>query len=41
MKALSEVNPAAYGNLLARWKSEHRRRRNLWPDMAAVGCPGV
>lgn len=40
MKALSEVNTVGYENLLARWKSEFRRRRNLWQDMAAVGCPG-
>ena len=40
MKALSEVDIVGYEHVLARWKSEFRRRRNLWQDMAAVGCPG-
>lgn len=39
MRALSEVNPTAYANILTRWKTEFRRRRNLWKDMAAAGCP--
>jgi hypothetical protein len=41
MKALSEVNPNAYASLLNRWKSEFRRRRNLWADMAATRCPAL
>jgi hypothetical protein len=41
MKALFEVNPAAYAKLLGKWKTEHRRRRNLWADMVAAGCPGI
>ena len=41
MKALSEVNPTSYNTLLARWKTEFRRRRNLWADMATAGCPGL
>jgi hypothetical protein len=41
MKALSEVSPASYETLLARWKTEFKRRRNLWAEMASVGCPGV
>jgi hypothetical protein len=41
MKALSEVNPATYASLLARWQTEFRRRRNLWKDMASAGCPGL
>ncbi len=41
MKALSEVNSAGYGQLLARWKTEYKRRRNLWAEMAAVKCPGL
>ena len=41
MRALSEVNPTVYASLLARWKAEHRRRRNLWADMAAAGCPAL
>ncbi len=39
MKSLSEVNPATYASLLAQWKTEFRRRRNLWADMASAGCP--
>lgn len=39
MKALSEVNRAGYDKLLAEWKVEFRRRRNLWAEMAAVKCP--
>jgi hypothetical protein len=39
MRALSEVNPASYGKLLTQWKTEYRRRRNLWADMASAGCP--
>lgn len=41
MKALSEVNPVSYNNVLIRWKTEFRRRRNLWADMATAGCPGL
>ena len=41
MKALSEVSPTSYEHLLVRWKTEVRRPRNLWPDMAAAGCPGL
>jgi hypothetical protein len=41
MKALSEVNPASYDKVLARWKTEFRRRRNLWAEMASVQCPGL
>lgn len=40
MKALSEVNQMSYENLLIQWKTEFRRRRNLWKDMASMGCPG-
>jgi hypothetical protein len=40
MKALSEVNRSAYDTLLTRWRKDFRRRRNLWADMAACGCPG-
>ena len=39
MRALSEVNPSAYLTQLAQWRTEHRRRRNLWADMASAGCP--
>lgn len=41
MKALSEVSAASYHTLLANWKIEFRRRRNLWQDMISVRCPGV
>ncbi len=41
MKALSEVKPSGYEHLLVRWKTEFRRRRNLWADMADAGCPGL
>ncbi len=41
MKALSEVNPGVYAGKLAHWKTEFRRRRNLWADMASAGCPGL
>ena len=41
MKALSEVNSAGYNQLLARWKTEYKRRRNLWAEMSAAKCPGI
>jgi len=41
MKALFEVSPASYEKLLARWKTEFKRRRNLWAEMASAGCPGL
>ncbi|MBI2928500.1 MAG: hypothetical protein HYY24_22760 [Verrucomicrobia bacterium] len=41
MKALSEINAASYGKVLARWKTEFKRRRNLWAEMASVHCPGL
>ena len=40
MKALSEVNRPRYEALLARWRTEFSRRRNLWKDMKTCGCPG-
>ena len=39
MKALAEVNRAHYDTLLGRWKTVHKRRRNLWADMVSAGCP--
>jgi hypothetical protein len=39
MKALAEVNPTHYDSLLAQWKRDYQRRRNLWADMASAGCP--
>jgi hypothetical protein len=41
MRALSELNPTNYANLLTRWRTEFRRRRNLWADMASAGCPAL
>ena len=35
MKALAEVNRAAYDKLLAHWQVVYRRRRNLWAEMKA------
>ena len=40
MKALSEVNRAAYDKLLANWRVVYRRRRNLWAEMKALNLPG-
>ena len=39
MKALSEIDPTGYKTLYANWKTKHARRRNLWKEMSAVGCP--
>jgi hypothetical protein len=41
MKALFEVNRASYDKLIAEWKVVHRRRRNLWAEMAALKLPVV
>lgn len=41
MKALWELSPVSYENLLTRWKTGFRRRRNLWKDMASADCPGL
>ena len=41
MKALSEVNRAAYDKLLANWQVVYRRRRNLWAEMKALKLPGL
>ena len=41
MKALSEVNRAAYDKLLADWRVAYRRRRNLWAEMARLKLPGL
>jgi hypothetical protein len=41
MKALSELNQAAYGKLLANWRVVYRRRRNLWAEMKALKLPGL
>ncbi|GAA6615888.1 hypothetical protein [Scytonema sp. NUACC26] len=37
MAALKELNLQAYGALLAQWKTEHQRRRNLWKAMSDLG----
>jgi hypothetical protein len=41
MKALSEVNRLSYNGIIAEWKALHRRRRNLWAEMAALNLPGL
>ena len=41
MKALSEVNRAAYDEVLARWQAAYCRRRNLWAEMRKLNLPGV
>ena len=35
--AVQELSPAAAARLLAGWRDTHRRRRNLWKELAAVG----
>ncbi len=37
MAALKELNPQAYGALLAQWKTQHQRRRNLWKAISDLG----
>ncbi|MEM7532344.1 MAG: hypothetical protein AAF639_09210 [Chloroflexota bacterium] len=37
MSTLKEVTPSDYEMLLAEWHRKHKRRRNLWRDMAAQG----
>src|SRR5262249_31066891 len=37
--AAREVNPTAAAALLARWGEEHRRKRNLWREVARRGFP--
>jgi hypothetical protein len=41
MKALAEVNRAAYEKLLAHWQVAYRRRRNLWAEMKSLKLPGL
>jgi hypothetical protein len=37
LAAVHQLNPAAAGELLARWIEPHRKKRNLWRDLAARG----
>jgi hypothetical protein len=37
MAALQEVSPSAYQSLLAQWRINHKRRRNLWKAMEQKG----
>lgn len=37
MAALHEVAPSAYETLLAQWRVDHHRRRNLWKAMTEAG----
>jgi hypothetical protein len=39
MKALHEMNGQQYKRLLAEWQETHKRRRNLWRDLAGRGLP--
>ncbi len=41
MQALVEVNRVSYDEIIAEWKAVHRRRRNLWVEMAALKLPGL
>ncbi len=35
--AWRELSPTAYQNLLAQWRVEHKKRRNLWKALAQMG----
>lgn len=37
LAALKELAPQPYATLLAQWREEHHRRRNLWKALAQVG----
>lgn len=37
LAAVHQINPTAAGELLARWVEPHRRKRNLWRDLARRG----
>jgi hypothetical protein len=37
LSAVHQLNPAAAGELLARWVEPHHRKRNLWRDLALRG----
>ena len=41
MKALNEVDRASYDRIITIWKTAHRRRRNLWTEMANLKLPGL
>jgi hypothetical protein len=41
MKALLELNCADYEKLLAKWRTDYKRRRNLWAEMSKLNLPGV
>jgi hypothetical protein len=41
MKALNEVDRASYDRIITVWKTAHRRRRNLWTEMADLKLPGL
>jgi hypothetical protein len=38
-KALHEMNAENCKRLLAQWRETHKRRRNLWRDLASRGLP--
>jgi hypothetical protein len=39
--ALNEVDRASYDRIITEWKTAHRRRRNLWTEMANLKLPGL
>jgi hypothetical protein len=39
MKALHEMSAEEYKRLFAEWRETHKRRRNLWRDLASRGLP--
>jgi len=41
MKALVEINRVRYEEIIAEWKTVHRRRRNLWAEMGTLKLPGL
>ncbi|MEM9216863.1 MAG: hypothetical protein AAGD25_21250 [Cyanobacteria bacterium P01_F01_bin.150] len=41
MAVLQELVPPIYSSLLAQWKQDHKRRRNLWKAMQQQGLGGL
>ncbi|HEY9872682.1 MAG TPA: hypothetical protein V6D12_04570 [Candidatus Obscuribacterales bacterium] len=37
MSALREISPTAFDNLLAKWRIQHKQRRNLWKALEQFG----
>jgi hypothetical protein len=36
-KAVHELNKNSYSALISQWRKKHKRRRNLWRDIRAIG----